>query len=832
MTRSTIDLGIDLGTTNSCAAVFGDNGPEIVRIGDRDYLPSVVHVKNGVTRVGETAYNALFDPKRCDDVHCEFKRLMGSPEPLTFSSSGITKTPEDLAADVLREISNWVEQRLDERMRAAVITVPAWFESVQREATLRAGRAAGFDEVLLLQEPIAAALGYGFGLDGTCAETWLVFDQGGGTLDVAIVQRADGELRIIDHHGNNFHGGKDLDWLVLEHLVQPVLADEYEIPPFDKADGFWRVLKPLAESAKIDLSNRDSTWLDIDERVTSLDGRPIAKVIEMRRSDHEQLIEEWVDEAIGLCPELLHRSGIGYDRISRILLVGGPTNTPLMRRRIVERLGVPVEIQGIDPMTVVARGAAVYAASKQHSVAAVSVPDSDVATLELHYKPVYADLDPVVSGKITQGCAITSMELIRADGEWSSGKLSLVDGTFMVRVLLTPARRNVFTVRAYDPSGTLVPTIPSALAITQGLEAAPATLPMSYKVPVAENDGQSACIVADVLIPKGTTLPCSRSVEYRTRFAVSAGSDDHILNVHVVEGEYDMVDLNRHVGTLSIRGMDITRNLPENSEMQVSLRVDENGIPTVSAYIPYLDKSVSEVLKNRSMPTVSAEDLECQIYEDQNRLQSLVEQLDEVDEDTEIVDLREEALSTQDRLGEIEAQLSDDGVTTPDDLQRVDRERKDVMERVEQLAAALEFPGAIAAFEATVEWAENTIEVHGHDEDKEILSVLVAEARDAIDQHDLHKLKERRSEIAGRAWQVLFLIPDFWIGTFQDMNANRYRFTDQVRADTLLTQGCEALSMQDIDGLKVIVWELWGLYPEASRQETSRRFLDTGLRKS
>lgn len=833
MTRNTVDLGIDLGTTNSCAAVFGDNGPEVVRVGVHglEYIPSVVLMRGGIKRVGEKAYNALNDPDRWDSVQCEFKRMMGSQEPFTFGSSGETRTAEQLSTDVLMELSGAVEQRLGERLRSAVVTVPAWFESVQREATLRAASAAGFDEVLLLQEPIAAALGYGFDARNADSEMWLVFDLGGGTLDVAVVESANGELRVIDHHGDNFRGGKDLDWMILEQFVQARLADKHRIPPFSKSEGFWRVLKPQAESAKIELSSKDRAWIDPNQNVRSLDGEPISTVVELSRHEYEAMIGDWIDEAIGFAPSLLRRCGVDGSSIKRALLVGGPTHTPLLRRRIVERLGIPTEVRAMDPMTIVARGAAVFAGSKQSARTAAPGRQLQGLKVDLRYKPVYSDLDPVVSGRFEEDCGVAFVELIRDDGAWSSGRLPIADSAFLTRVLLEAGKRNSFSVRAYDTQGSSLAVVPATFAITHGLESAPATLPMSYLLSVKESGVERDKTVMDVVIARGTPLPYTgKMIEYRTATAVKAGSDEDVLKIPLVEGEYERLDLNRKVGQLEITGTQIPRNLPENSEIVITVKVDENGIPTVSAYIPLLDQSFSQVLGDKFMAVVDLTSLGDQVREERDRARTLIQELNDAETETDD-GLKYEAGKALRQLEQLDSTIQTGQASTPEELQKIDRERKDAAEKVERLATDLELPRACTEFEERLEWAQDVIDTHGDPADDEALAALVAEGRQAMAEHNLVRVQDRKNDIAGRAWQVLFRIDGFWIGVFQDMSADPGRFTNQVRAQALLAQGREALSRQDMDALKDAVWELWSLYPETAKRESSQRFA-TGLRRA
>lgn len=832
MIRETIDLGIDLGTTNSCVAVCGSRGPEVVRVSGRDYLPSVVYKRGTTTYVGDKAYQAIGDERRWNDVHYEFKRMMGSQQTYSFKSVNINLTAEELAAEVLRELSAAVEERYNERFHAAVITVPAWFESVQREATLRAGQAAGFDEVVLLQEPVAASLGYGFGLDNVESQTWLVFDLGGGTLDVALVESVEGELRVINHIGNNYCGGKDLDWLILEELVCKKLDGKYSIPQYSKNDKFWRLLKPLAEQAKIELSSRPSTLIDTDQDgVETIDGSALRAVVEVTRNEYEQLISDWIDTAIQYGTDLLKECGLRPSKIARTLLAGGPTYTPLLRRRIVERLGIPAEIQAIDPMTVVARGAAVFAGSRKLTNSSITVPsrENDLPIV-LHYKPVYADTDPMISGTVEAVEAITALEFVRDDGAWTSGRITLLDGAFITRVILESGTRNTFSIRAFNPKGSQVPVSPSSFSITHGLDVAPPTCPMSYKLPVQDGYSAQMRVIADTLIEKGHPLPCSETRDYRTVKAVKAGSTDEVIRIPIVEGEYDTLDFNRHVGTVLINGDAIERSLPEGSEIHVTLHVDENGIPHVEAYVPFLEKRFGAILTDRDMQNVDHQLLIDNITEDDERMQIIRR---EITENEEAHDCDKELIHTasqvQKDIMDLYQELPSAQQATAEDLQKIERQRKALAEKINALASSLELPRSVTALQDSREWAQHIVETHGNREDNRLFEDYQQEADKVIQMANLAKIHRVRSEILTIAWRILFKIDDFWIGTFQDMCQHTDRFTNQEQAKQLIQSGRQALGRQNLEELKKAVWQLWDLYPETSRLEASRRF-ETDLR--
>ena len=215
MARQTIDFGVDLGTTNSEIAVVDKGQLQVIRNGfSEEITPSAVRIdKKGAVIRGKLAYNQRADDK--ENTHTKFKRLMGSQQVLSFPSSGKRMKPEELSAEILQSLRDDVRRTLHEEIDAAVITIPAMFEAPQWNATTKAAELAGLKFAPLLQEPIAAALAYGFQA-GSLEGFLFVYDLGGGTFDASIIQTSEGRLKVIDHSGDNFLGGSDFDELLVD----------------------------------------------------------------------------------------------------------------------------------------------------------------------------------------------------------------------------------------------------------------------------------------------------------------------------------------------------------------------------------------------------------------------------------------------------------------------------------------------------------------------------------------------------------------------------------------------------------------------------------------
>ncbi|MCB0782580.1 MAG: Hsp70 family protein, partial [Flavobacteriales bacterium] len=229
MARNRIDYGIDLGTTNSAIARM-EQGEPVIKKSDlqHDTIPSCVGWnRKGIEMVGETAFNqlqsdrlrALKSWEPVQNIFIEFKRTMGTDKRYAPAALDKDFTSEDLSSGVLKKLKSFVQ---DENVHAAVITVPAKFTVNQKDATARAAKLAGFDMFELLQEPIAACMAYGLGADNKKG-TWVVFDLGGGTFDVALVRSEEGILKVLDTEGDNHLGGKNLDYAIVDKLILPYL---------------------------------------------------------------------------------------------------------------------------------------------------------------------------------------------------------------------------------------------------------------------------------------------------------------------------------------------------------------------------------------------------------------------------------------------------------------------------------------------------------------------------------------------------------------------------------------------------------------------------------
>jgi molecular chaperone DnaK len=348
-------VGIDLGTTNSEIAIYQDGGPVILADEQgRKILPSVVGLtESGELLVGEEARNQLLlYPER---TVRSIKRRMGQPGPVRMA--GAEYTPQEISAIVLRRLKDIAERQLGRSVSKAVITVPAYFSDAQRQATREAGEIAGLEVVRIINEPTAGALVYEAGQHQ--GKRILVYDLGGGTFDVSVVRIEHGVVEVISSHGNNHLGGDDFDQKIVGHVLEH-LKIKQGVDVSDQPRAVARILR-AAEAAKRHLS--DHPYVSIEEEYLSeLNGNPVHLSLELARDEYERMITPFVEETLEAIHTALRGADLTASQVEEILLVGGATRTPMIRRRLQEVFGR--EPRGeVDADLCVAMGAAIEGAA-------------------------------------------------------------------------------------------------------------------------------------------------------------------------------------------------------------------------------------------------------------------------------------------------------------------------------------------------------------------------------------------------------------------------------------------------------------------------------------
>lgn len=367
-------IGIDLGTTNSCVSVLEGKDPVVIPNSEgRNTTPSVVAFTDGGERkVGEPAKRqAITNPKRtiysikrfmgetCQDVAAEMKRM---PYPVVCGANNTPRvdidgkeySPQEISAMILQKMKKTAEDYLGQTVTEAVITVPAYFNDAQRQATKEAGEIAGLTVRRIVNEPTAAALAYGLDKDGSDQKI-AVFDLGGGTFDISILELGDGVFEVKSTNGDTHLGGDDFDQVIIDWLAEEFLREEGLDLRLD-AMALQR-LKEAAEKAKIELSSSTSTEINLPY-IMPVNGMPKHLVKTLTRAKFEQLADRLIQATVEPCRKALADAGLTASEISEVILVGGSTRIPAIQAKVKEIFGKEPS-KGVNPDEVVAVGAAI-----------------------------------------------------------------------------------------------------------------------------------------------------------------------------------------------------------------------------------------------------------------------------------------------------------------------------------------------------------------------------------------------------------------------------------------------------------------------------------------
>ncbi|MGM8214162.1 molecular chaperone DnaK [Bacillaceae bacterium W0354] len=358
-------IGIDLGTTNSCVAVMEGGEAKVIPNpeGNRT-TPSVVSFKNGERQVGEVAKRqAITNPNTIQSV----KRHMGTNHKEKIEDKEYT--PQEVSAIILQHLKSYAEDYLGEEVTKAVITVPAYFNDAERQATKDAGKIAGLEVERIINEPTAAALAYG--IEQSQDQTVLVYDLGGGTFDVSILDIGDGTFEVVATAGDNRLGGDDFDQVIIDHMVAE-FKKEHGID-LSKDKMAVQRLKDAAEKAKKDLSGVTQTQISLPF-ITAGDAGPLHLEMTLTRAKFEELSADLVERTMGPTRQALKDADMSPSEIDKVLLVGGSTRIPAVQKAIENEIGKEPS-KGVNPDEVVALGAAIQGGVLQGDVKDVVLLD-------------------------------------------------------------------------------------------------------------------------------------------------------------------------------------------------------------------------------------------------------------------------------------------------------------------------------------------------------------------------------------------------------------------------------------------------------------------------
>jgi len=829
MSRTTIDYGIDLGTSNSAIAVIAGTGTEVIKNNlDGDITPSAIYInRTGNLWVGQNAKSKLSDERAEDDVFVEFKRRMGTGFEYAFRASGRHMKPEDLSAEVMKALRSDVAQKKGEQITAAVLTVPAAFELHQCDATKRAAELAGFRTAVLLQEPVAAALAYGYQKVDAKAY-WLVFDFGGGTFDAALIRSEDGSMVVANHGGDNFLGGSDIDWAIVEQVLLPRVQKEFGMHDFKRGAASYKYdlmrLKAAAETAKIELSRKESTFLEATLRRVSSD--TVTFETELTRNDVLRAAEPAVLKAVNIALRVLAEKGLSPSAVEKVIFVGGPTLAPYFRDMVKERLCIPCDL-GMDPLTVVARGAAIFASTQRLVSAKENKAVAAAAgqfSIELIYKPVGSDPEPLVGGRTTApaGAAMAgcTLEVVNQQSKWRSGKITLNDsGAFQLTVRAEKGIENVFRIEFRDTHGTLCTTQPAEFKYTMGVVVEEQPIINNMGVAMADNK-------VGVHFTKGQGLPAKHTRAYRTSLGLRKGETGSVIKIPIVEGNRELADRNVLIGTVDITPDKIDRDLPAGSEVEVTLQMDASRLLTVIAYVPLLDEEFPTKIELGGK--VRQPDVEV-LRQEWNRELARMADLKAGIEQSRDLDALESvrSLEASPLVKKLEERFTGEA-TDFDALLQADREILEFKVNLDEIAGRVAWPSAVQEVETWLGDLAKLVSQQGTAEEKKRSRVLHEQIETIIGEKNEDRLKKKMEEISDVYSSILYRQTSFWVDYFERLAASQGQMKEPAASAQLIEQGRALVNADNLDELKNIVYQLQDMLPKKV-VEQARRGYGSGL---
>ena len=606
-----IKYGIDLGTTNSAISHVTDGNSVILKNAatGSDTTPScVAFTPRKAVKIGLDAINYSSDARNRPNSFIEFKRTMGTEKKYYSSNMDKDYSSEELSSEVLKYLKSFTQ---DDKFKSVVITIPANFSVNQESATKKAGELAGFSQIYLLHEPMAAAYAYGVNEKISNGQV-LIFDFGGGTFDICLFNVEDGDMVVKDNDGDIALGGKDIDNAIVNEILLKYIDENFKIVKLKSNDEKFSLfkdrLKSIAEKMKIELSfSNEYDVFDDAERFlygfSDDEGSRFDFDLVVSSDELENVIGPIFKKAVDLTKEVLKRNNIAGDKLSSLLLVGGPTYSPILRKMIKNEICEPDT--SVNPMTVVAEGAAIFASTKDiRSDIVDDIKDEKKIQIDCSYDPMTTDLTPSIPININEERTEVTVDgklfiNVKRTG-WESGNKEVNNIGEIFDLVLTKHQLNVFEIIMTNESGDVVQCEPNSISIRHGSGGVGGpVLARDFGIEVAGPAGKG--IFEPITgLEKGRSYPAEGEMTVETLTEIRAGSDDELV-VNVYQGiSHDSAGTRASnqiwVSNAVITGKDIPRLLPIKTELNLTLKVIESGTYKLEFEIPYLNEIIEREL--------------------------------------------------------------------------------------------------------------------------------------------------------------------------------------------------------------------------------------------
>ena len=817
MARIKIDYGIDLGTTNSAICRMEKGEPTIIKTDVlKDTMPSCVSfTKRKGVKAGDSAFNDLKSDKRraskvgkkeTSNAYVEFKRTMATNTRYHSSFMNQDYSSEELSAEVLKTLKSFVT---DEAFSSVVITVPAKFTVNQKTATIEAAKMAGFKRCELLQEPIAASMAYGLAANEKNG-IWMVFDFGGGTFDAALLKVEDGIMQVFDTEGDNYLGGKNLDYAIVDNIIIPYLMKNYNLSATmadaDKKEVFRDAMKTYAEDVKNQLSfkGHEDIISNLGDLGEDEDGEEIELDLTVTQEEVFAVMRPYFQKAVDICKNLLQRNNLTGTQLDKLILVGGPTHSPLIRQMLKEQITPNVDTS-IDPMTAVATGAALYASTLDNEVNGDEIQIGTVK-LEMGYESTSVETTEWISVKLADDSSLNKVwvEFVRADKAWSSGKTEVDSKGNVIEANLVEGKPNSFSVLAYDDKGNAIPCFPSEITIIQGSKVGAAPLPYNIGIAIWDDNKKRGVFRMAKGLEKNKLLPAVGVVnDLKTSKQLRPGIVDDVLTIPVYqvddfsEAEGKTASLYEHVADAVVTGDDVESLIPVDSVVDVTLKADSSEQMKLEVHFLASDITVEKVLDTNKEQSASDDEIQKGLNEAEISLRRL-----------EAEDISTSELQTQ--FDSVKKDFANSS-----EKKAVLQHLKEVLRGIERLDSSTEWQRIEKNLREEFDRLERAQSDLGNDKTASLVEQLRTQTDKVIRDKDVRMGYELLEQISALFVHLTMVYQ--CMGLIQDCHRRfgSIRWKDSSRARQLINKGLEEMNGQPtVEKLHPIACSLIDLMPD------------------
>lgn len=816
-------VGIDLGTTNSAICSYDGTDTRIWKSPEQnDVTPSVIYIdRRGNKYIGKRAYDAA--PHSPNNSAMLFKRLIGTSTPIELSALNITKTPEECSAEVLKVLFGYLPEEIrNDQDMGIVITVPAAFNQMQKDATMQAATMAGLGNVALMQEPVAAVMSVmrTRNADGM----FLIYDLGGGTLDIAIAESISGRVNLLAHGGIAMCGGRDFDRALFDNIVRPWLLKNFDLPDDFSINPQFKALIRLAvwatERAKIELSAREEATISLSEaevRTKDLRGEEIYLDIILQRDEYNQLIADRVQESINATRETLSKAGLSSHDMERIVFVGGPTNYKPLRDKVAFELGIPSNTD-VNPMTAVAEGASLFAESIDWSTQSRSrksargqISSGGVLPLSFNFiartPSEKAKVAAILTSPLTEKY---EFQIDSVDTGWTSGRLALTHGA-NTTLLLAKKGLNTFKVFVFDSTGNSVSLENDKIVITRTAATVDA-IPASHSIGIEVLNKLGGHASLDYLVRSGDALPVKGKKNFKAAEALKAGASN-ALNIKLWEGEIESpITDNRPIGVLKISGSDFDSGLiPAGADLECEYEILDSGNIVLEISVPCIGGVFSSG-KNFYSRQEGQIDYTCAKAMLADESKQTLTRIETMGESIACPKLDQAKQKVEEAIN-----LSEEGTETEQSQEAMEKifearrllaqVRKENLKEIRQMD-----------LDHVVDTFNEIVREHARPSECTSFDNLVHSAQRSLDRND-RDFEQQLESLRSRIAEILLRQDWFIILQFKNMIESPHMFTDEHQFRALAERGLQCVKNDNIDELRSVIASLYAIHRGGVNEE-------------